>query len=247
MKRRYSHVSPELRKRCEYEISVIRHMGFSIHDTPDLIRRIVDEYPFEFVILQYNLLDRSREGLFPYLKDKGVGVMVMGPAAGGRLCVPLKALGARADIRPAEIAFRFVFSNPRVDVAFSGMESMEQIEENARISENAAKMNPAEKKALRAITEKTGKLQEIYCTGCGYCLPCPNEVNIPEIFKYYIWKKVYGLEKDAREAYAAYGAEGFWIPGKKADDCAECGECEGKCPQKIEIMSQLKEAHAALI
>ena len=86
---------------------------------------------------------------------------------------------------------------------------------------------------------------DLYCTGCKYCMPCAQEVSIPRIFEAMNLKKVWGLEKPARDMYAEIG-EKPWSPGKKADACIECGQCEEKCPQKIHIMDQLKESRKAL-
>jgi predicted aldo/keto reductase-like oxidoreductase len=76
-------------------------------------------------------------------------------------------------------------------------------------------------------------------------MPCPNEVNIPHIFELYNLARVYGLWNYAREGYESF-PDARWVGGKQADECIECGECEEKCPQNIEIRAQLKAAHAAL-
>ncbi len=89
------------------------------------------------------------------------------------------------------------------------------------------------------------KMAELYCTGCGYCMPCPSEIGIASIFDKYNRGRVYGLWESARAAYAQIG-QVAWEKGNKADACTECGECEDKCPQNIPIRKQLAEAHAAL-
>jgi predicted aldo/keto reductase-like oxidoreductase len=191
-------------------------------------------------------MDRAKEEIFPYLRRKGVGIIVMGPTAGGRLCVPLEVFGDDFGANPAEIAFRFVFSNPNVDVVMSGPEVVSQLEKDVRIASSEERLSGRESQKLNEIYEKTKKLNELYCTGCGYCMSCPHGLNIPEIFKYYVRYKAYGMRKDAMDAYAYYGTPGCWIAGKKASECVECGACMDKCPQKIDIIKQLKEAHETL-
>ena len=88
-------------------------------------------------------------------------------------------------------------------------------------------------------------MADLYCTGCKYCLPCPVDINIPHIFDLYNYYKVYGLTEHARNVYAQYGKQ-EWLPKVQADVCTECGECETRCPQKIQIRAQLKDAHQAL-
>jgi len=90
------------------------------------------------------------------------------------------------------------------------------------------------------------EMADLYCSGCGYCLPCPQEVNIPEIFRLYNMGRVYGLWQNVRGSYRGLRRK---APerGMPADACVECGVCEEKCPQQLPIRDQLKEAHAALI
>jgi predicted aldo/keto reductase-like oxidoreductase len=93
---------------------------------------------------------------------------------------------------------------------------------------------------------------DLYCTGCGYCMPCPNDVNIPENFRYMNWHRVWGLEEEARKAYAKLGEPNNWGPwagtmeGLRAEHCVECGECLTKCPQDIPIVAQLREVAQTL-
>jgi len=93
--------------------------------------------------------------------------------------------------------------------------------------------------------EQNKKLAELYCTGCKYCMPCPNDVNIPLNFQLMNYHRVYGLTDYARREYQKIGTNP-WMKGKRADECIECGECEDKCPQKLHICEQLKETAAAL-
>jgi uncharacterized protein len=94
--------------------------------------------------------------------------------------------------------------------------------------------------------ERLKKMAELYCTGCGYCVPCPTEVNIPKIFELYNLGRVYGMWENARSQYAGLSGGVPWMKGNKGDVCAQCGDCEDKCPQKIDIRKQLAEAHEAL-
>jgi predicted aldo/keto reductase-like oxidoreductase len=96
-----------------------------------------------------------------------------------------------------------------------------------------------------AALEETKKLADLYCTGCGYCMPCPNEVNIPKNFEYMNYYRVYGLKEYARGAYADLG-HSEWVKGLKAEECIQCGECEPKCPQHIPIIEQLEEVARVL-
>jgi len=221
------------------EEGLIRHISFSFHDTPENLIMLIDTGNFETMLVQYNLLDRSNEEGINYAKEKGLGVAVMGPVGGGRLGAPseeIRRLIPTGTKSSAEMALRFVLSNPSVDVALSGMSNLEMLEENIRIASLEEPLSTREKNMLADILEEKKRLAELYCTGCGYCMPCPNGVDIPVNFTYMNYDRVYGLIDAAKNGY-----KGLKEKGKAAESCAQCYQCESKCPQKIEIVKQLEE------
>ena len=230
------------------EEGLIRHISFSFHDKPEAMVRLVDTGYFESVLCQYNMLDRSNEASIAYAHEKGLGVVVMGPVGGGRLGMPSAKIqklipgGAKSS---AELALRFVLANPNVTCALSGMSTTGMIEENALVASNDSALNADEVLGLTAAMEQNKKLADLYCTGCKYCMPCPQEVNIPLNFELMNYHRVYGLTEYARQEYQKIGTMP-WMEGKRADACIECGECEEKCPQKLPIRVQLQETAAAL-
>jgi predicted aldo/keto reductase-like oxidoreductase len=234
---------------------LVRHICFSCHDTTDNVQRLIDTGEFAGLLLQYNFLDRHNEPAIEHVARRGLGVAIMGPVAGGRLDRPggvaLNGQGSR-QLRTPELALRFVWSNPFVDAALSGMSNVSQLEENVAAADRAGEMNEAEQEQIVRVVEANQKLAELYCTGCGYCMPCPNDVHIPENFRYMNWHRVWGLEQQARQAYAKLSADGVWtawagmVKGLNAAACIECGECEPKCPQNIPIIEQLAEVAKTL-
>ncbi|MBC7288975.1 MAG: aldo/keto reductase, partial [Armatimonadetes bacterium] len=233
------------------EEGLIHHFTFSSHDTPENIRKLIDTGLFEGMIVQYNLLDRRIEDVIAYAHEKGMGVQVMGPVGGGRLGMPSHRLQSvvPGTTSTVELALRFVISNPHVTTAMSGMSTMEQVEENCRIAANAGPLSEEERLAVLKMLDENKRLAELYCTGCGYCMPCPNGVGIPQCFEAMILEKVWGLTQLAKHRYR-HIQEGHvkWQDQvvKAADACVECGQCEEKCPQSIPIIKQLKETHATL-
>jgi predicted aldo/keto reductase-like oxidoreductase len=154
-------------------------------------------------------------------------------------------------MKTPELALRYVWNNPGISVAISGMNTIEMVEENAASAGRANAANAQENAMVLELIERNQKLSDLYCTGCEYCMPCPNQVNIPENFRYMNWQRVWGMEKEAKAAYAKLGPEGTWMPygkvdGLKADACLQCGECEPKCPQNIHIIDQLVEVAQTL-
>jgi len=241
-------VAPRLAKWMQQakEQGLIKHICASFHDNNAGLMQIVDTGYVESITVQYNMIDRGLEEGIAYAHEKGMGVVVMGPVYGGRLGAnsPVLAELIPGIARVPELAIRWVLSNPNVTMALSGMSTMEQVEENLRTASDPTTLSDADNAAIQEQVNRLKKSADLYCSGCGYCIPCPAEVVIPSIFDQYNQLRVYGITDVAKGAYAAIGSP--WFPGKNATACTECGACEEKCPQKIEIRKQLKEAHAAL-
>jgi len=231
------------------EEGLIRHISFSFHDTPEALMRLIDTGNFESMTVQYNLLDRANEQAIAHAAARGMGVVIMGPVGGGRLSESspeILRLLPKGSTSSPELALRFVLSHPGVHVALSGMGTIQMVEENAVTASREEPLSAQERDAIAQAMDRLAALADLYCTGCGYCMPCPNDVNIPENLRYMNYYRVYGLEEYARQAYAKLGTEGNFVRGLKADACIQCGECEPKCPQKIAIVEQLEEVAAVL-
>jgi len=242
---------PIERFRKAKEEGLIRHMCFSCHDSPENMMKLIDTGDFEGMLVQYNLLDRRNEEAIAYAHEKGMGVAIMGPVGGGRLVAPsdqIQNMVGGSKSTP-EVALRFVLSNPNVTLALSGMNSMEMVEENTATASREEPLSAEERQKVLDMLEETKKLSDLYCTGCGYCMPCPNDVDIPGNFSAMNYYRVFELKEYAREQYKRLGRKRrrdrttveAW-----AAACIECGECEPKCPQNIPIREQLKETHATL-
>ncbi len=227
----------------------IKHLAFSFHDKPEVLKEIIDSGYFEVMLVQYNILDTVNEEMIKYAAEKGLGVVIMGPVGGGRLSgtapKEMQEFLTEGRINFADLALRFVFSNPHVSVALSGMGSEEMVDDNLAIASGEYILTDKEKKNVKLIAEKIKELTDNLCTNCHYCEPCPNEVAISFIFRALIYHDVYGDRERAKLYYSKIG-EPDWPPGKNAEACIECGECEPKCPQKIPIIDQLKKSHEIL-
>ncbi len=220
------------------EEGLIRHLGFSFHDKPANLIKLVDTGHYEIVTLQYNLLDQTNKDALLYAHERGMGVVIMGPVGGGRLGLPSRTIaelvGDDVSSTP-EAALRFVWGTPGVDVALSGMEHIEMLEENARVAEKCEPFSEKSIKALNLMVEERKKKSGLYCTGCGYCEPeCPNRIAIHENLDLLNLADIYDLHDIARERYQRLKT--------KASECVDCGRCVVVCPQQIDIPNQLKRA-----
>lgn len=230
----------------------IRHCGFSFHDDLGLFKEIVDAHPWEFCQIQYNYLDEAlqagTEGLM-YAAERGLGVVVMEPLRGGNLAqTPPADIQAVWDATafkrsPADWALRWLLHHKEVSVILSGMNDEAQLTENAAVCADQLPhaLSPAEQEALDSVAKLYATRFQVPCTGCAYCMPCPSGVSIPAIFNVY---NQYGLFGNKQWCGAMYN---FALSAtEKADQCVECGQCQEACPQHIEIIEKLKEAHKVL-
>ena len=228
------------------EEGLIRHISFSFHDKPEYIKYIIDRAEvMETMLVQYNLLDRSNEDMITYAASKGLGVVIMGPVGGGRLAAPTDLytkLTGKPPIATYDLAFKFVLGNPGVSCALSGMASMDMLEKNLDITGDDKSLSEVEWKQLGEAVDQLKKFSELYCTGCEYCQPCPIDIKIPHIFNLFTYHNIYGLTGHARNELRKYMEAG----GKTIKDCADCGLCEDKCPQNLEIRKHLKRVEDIL-
>ena len=220
----------------------IRHISFSFHDSPEALKHIIDNGEgLESVLLQYNLLDRANEEMIHYAAQKGLGVVVMGPVGGGRLAAPTQLsqkLGS-GDLHTYELALRFVLGNKSVSCALSGMQTKEMVEQNTAVASLPEPMTEEQWRAVGESLENLKKFSELYCTGCGYCQPCPKGINIPKIFQAYTYHNVYGLHDLAKKTFQGY-VNNEKEPGATSSACVNCGYCEKKCPQHLKVRELLK-------
>lgn len=217
---------------------LFRFLGVSSHDTPENIGRILDTGEFDVTTLQHNVLFRNNADVIARAHQRGMGVVIMGPLGGGRL-VALDGDGAdTAEL--TSLALRFVLTDPNVDVVLSGMHSMQQLEQNLRSANEMRPLTGAEVARLGELARKREALKDLYCTGCGYCLPCPAGVDIRRAFLLYNQLKV-AMHDPARLEYNHQVAGGSGV-----DRCTQCGACLPKCPQHIEIPDKLQQAHKEL-
>ena len=235
---------------------LVRFLAFSSHDTPENVVKLIETGAFQGVTLQYNFLDRHMEKVIHLAHERGMGTVVMGPVAGGRLAMwspqQLREMLPPSVRSAPDLAIRWVLANPDVSVALSGMNTMEMIEENVASASRPEPLTEDEKQAVQTLFERLQELANLYCTGCGYCMPCPNGVDIPGNFMLMNYYRVYGMKQYAKEQYANLEREGkaslvgVSIEGKAASACVQCGQCEPKCPQNIPIIEQLEEVARVL-
>ncbi len=230
----------------------IGHLGFSFHDDYACFEEIVNGSDlWSFCQIQYNYMDTENQAGTRGLKlatDKGLAVVVMEPLMGGRLADPPPAIremiaGDGARRSAAQLALDWVWDQPEVSVVLSGMSTMDQVADNLRIVDLArvGKMTEADHALIARIREHYHSRISIPCTQCGYCMPCPNDVNIPVNFDLFNYACTYDDVGAARFRYNFVLKE-----EQRAGACIDCDTCEGLCPQHIPISEWMPKVAALL-
>lgn len=225
----------------------IRHIGFSYHDGPELLDRILTEHPeLEFVQLQLNYIDwknpviQSEANYETALRHRKP-VVVMEPIKGGTLAeiVPEARKvfeAARPGSTPASWALRFIAEKPGIMTVLSGMSTAEQMDQNVETIRHLEPMSSQEKEAVEQVRNILLSAPTIPCTGCSYCTPgCPMEIQIPHLFTAYNTEQLYGKSNRSDTYYKKYAGE------SPASSCIHCGQCESVCPQSLTIIDFLKK------
>ncbi|MFP4346216.1 MAG: aldo/keto reductase, partial [Anaerolineales bacterium] len=230
----------------------IGYLGFSFHDEYEVFERIVDGYDgWTFCQVQYNFMDvdyqAGTKGV-QYAADRGLAVVIMEPLRGGQLALKppesvAEVWAQAAKKRTAvEWALQWLWNQPEISVVLSGMSTMQHVVDNVNSASRSGvgKLSEEELALVEQARKAYQDLSAIPCTGCGYCMPCPNGVDIPRIFRTYNSAMMYGDVERARWSYQ-------WIDeAQRANMCVDCGQCQTQCPQGIEISEWLEKAHALL-
>ena len=231
------------------EEGLVKNYGFSFHATPELLDRILTQHPdVDFIQLQINYADWENPSVtsranYEVARKHGVPIVVMEPVKGGTLANPpmsvqeiLRAADPKASL--PSWAIRYAASLPGILTVLSGMSNIEQMQDNLSYMKPSAfrPLSEEEKKVIARAQQALAEIPSIPCTGCSYCEPgCPMNIPIPDIFSARNKQMIFGLKERGQADYErATSGRG------KASDCIACGQCEGACPQRINIIERLE-------
>ena len=232
----------------------IRNIGFSYHGNSDNFLRILEDYDWDMCQIQYNYFDEVAQAGSIGLKAaaaRGIPVVIMEPLRGGKLVnqLPKDALKIMKDSdrgwSPAEWGLRWLYDQPEVTVVLSGMNSLDMVEENCRVASetSAGSFTEEDFQVLAGVTAAIRSKDRVGCTGCRYCMPCPQHVDIPGAFR--CWNMMY-IESKQQGRFQYAQTAGLTKEPSYASQCIGCGKCEQHCPQGIPIREKLKAADKAL-
>ncbi len=231
------------------ELGTAKYIGFSFHDKAEILDKILTAHPiFDFVQLQINYIDWDSDNIesrkcYEIARRHNVEIIVMEPVKGGLLVnfkdeymQMLKEYAPDKNI--ASWALRYVASLEGVGMLLSGMHNMQQVDENTKTMANFAPLTSEERSVLDNVTNGILSVKTIGCTSCEYCVKgCPVNLKIPQILASYNSYLQYGIEAPGVKNAHVY----VMAMAGKAGDCIECGQCEGVCPQHLEIIKAMNE------
>ncbi len=232
-----------------FDEELVDQVGFSSHGSYSLIKEAINYEVFSFCSLHLHYLDQSKITLAEQAIEKGMGVLAISPAdKGGRLYSPSDILlDASKPFHPLELGYRFLLSKGITTLSL-GATDKKDFEFAYKLRNSYEELTILEKSALNKI-EEVGKerLNSTKCEQCRSCLPCPNEIPIPEILRLRNISIGYGQIEFSKERYNLIGKAGHWWEEKNSSFCQECNECIPKCPSKLDIPNLLKQTHDLLI
>ena len=225
----------------------IRYKCFSFHAPYEEFEYIIKDYDWDMVQIQYNFMNEDYQAGTKGLElagSLGIPVVIMEGLLGGRLAKAPDNVQALYDAfpvkrSPVEWAFRWLCNHPQIATVLSGCNEEAQIDDNLRIFDTVEPgiMSEEELKLMSDVRDAYLSRMRIGCTGCRYCMPCPNGVNIPGIFA--AWNDVSLYSADLAQHF---GLNMIRKNGEGADNCVACGACEAACPQHLPVIDALQEA-----
>jgi len=227
------------------KLGYIKHLGFSFHDKPPILQKIIDFYDWEFCQLQINYYDwyeyLSKEQ-YQIARKAKLPIIIMEPVRGGMLAnLNDEQVNIFRSINPslssAAWGLKYCFNLDGVLTVLSGMSNFEHVTDNINTINNFNFLSSSELNAIDKVTDLLRRSDYIACTNCRYCLPCTEDIDIPKAFDFYnkyrktLQQKQFMIDIDTLTPL---------------NNCSACGMCEPKCPQKLEIIKLLKKVNNTL-
>ena len=229
------------------EEGIIRHIGFSTHGPLDVIMQTLNTDLFSFMNLHFYYFFQRNQEAVRLAGQKDIGVFIISPnEKGGLLWKPSRKVEETCHpLTAIQFNGRFCLSYPEVTTLSMGIHEPEHFHQNLSILNGDDYISPETRILQEKMDNLLSNTSEL-CTLCSECLPCPEEINIPEVLRFRNLLEAYDMVDYGKFRYNMFEGEGHWFPGNFASKCTECGDCLERCPEKLEIPRLLKQTHKDL-
>jgi len=226
---------------------LIRHVGFSTHAPLDTILDAMQTGLFSFINLHYYYFFQRNLPAVQLAEKMDMGVFIISPnEKGGMLFRPSeKVKNLCKPLTPIVFNGRFCLSHPEITTLSMGIHEPKHFPQNLAILNRGNYSNSEFSKVKAEMDTPLTKISSL-CTLCNQCLPCPENINIPEILRFRNLVEAYEMKDYGRFRYNMFEGQGHWFPGTFSFNCTECGDCLPRCPENLNIPILLMETHKKL-
>ncbi|MGH7142824.1 MAG: aldo/keto reductase [Planctomycetota bacterium] len=228
----------------------IRHIGFSTHAPLDVILRTIETDAFESINVHFYYFNQRNRPAVELAQKKDMGVLIISPTdKGGLLQKPSDTLAALVKpFTPIGINTRWTMCQPGVTTLTLGAANPQEFAEQLAVVDSPPQLTAQEIALLDRVDQRLRtKLGATWCSNCWECLPCPENILIPEVLR--LRNLTLGLDMGqfGKYRYNMFEQAGHWFPGQQATKCTDCGDCNPRCPEKLDIPTLIRETHEILV